>query len=210
MNCPLCSHPAKPYFEDPKEDRRYFHCTHCDLRFLDPAHHLSPAEEKLRYELHENDVNDVRYLNYMRPIADWIEGHCEPKSTGLDFGCGEGPALTQILESRGFTMRLYDPYYFTDTSYKNSRYDFCVAVEAAEHFYHPLKEFTHLKNCLNPKGALGIVTQLYRPTTDFASWYYRLDPTHVCFYSTTTFEWLRQELGFSIYQSDGTRLNWFS
>jgi len=179
------------------------------LRFLDPANLLNEKEEYLRYELHENDIADARYQNYMQPIADWVARNCSLGS-GLDFGCGKAPLLAKLLEEKGLNMRVYDPYYFADTSYRDSQYDFCVAVETAEHFYSPKKEIEHLISLLKTNGGLGFVTQLYHDKIDFKSWYYRLDPTHVCFYSQKTFAWIQNHFGFKSYQTDGVRFNWLA
>ncbi len=34
------------------------------------------------------------------------------------------------------------------------------------------------------------MTEVLAPATDVASWWYRRDPTHVCFYREVTFRWL--------------------
>jgi hypothetical protein len=41
------------------------------------------------------------------------------------------------------------------------------------------------------------MTELYNEGIDFASWYYKNDPTHVFFYSQETFEWIKKEFCFS-------------
>jgi len=210
MTCPLCTADAQFYFRDEKLDRRYFRCAICDLRFLDPAKHLAASEELARYELHKNDITDVRYQDYMRPIADWIQTRTTFRSHGLDFGCGKAALLAQMLNAKNYEMQIFDPYYCPDKTYQTKKYDFCVAVETAEHFYSPSYEFGHLKGLLKDTGGLGIVTALFHANINFSSWYYRLDPTHVCFYSTRTFDWIKCELGFLHYETDGIRLNWLS
>jgi hypothetical protein len=190
---------------DAKCEWRYFHCGICDLRFKDPAHHLSPALEKARYDLHQNEAGDVRYQAYMRPIAAWIEQHC-PEGQGLDFGCGKTPMLKNLLSRH--QMDWFDPYFHPDAGYKQKKYDFVAAIETVEHFYRPALDWEHMRTLLAPNGGLAAVTALFRESMDFASWYYRLDPTHVCFYSSRTFEWLRDHFGFRHYTTDGLRFNW--
>ena len=75
----------------------------------------------------------------------------------------------------------------------SGQYDFITCTEAAEHFYDPGKEFQLLANLLRPKGWLGLMTKLYSDEIDFTSWYYRRDPTHVCFYQRETMAWLAQK-----------------
>lgn len=210
VNCRLCSNHAEFYFHDEQPGRPardYFHCSICDLRFLHPSCHLNASEERARYELHDNNIDDVRYQDYMRPIAEWVERH-QPSGLGLDFGCGKGPVLAQLLQQKGFEIHLFDPYFFPDTGYSRLRYDFCTAIETIEHFYSPQKDLIHLKSLLKPEGGLGLVTLLYREGLDFESWHYRLDPTHVCFYSEKTFLWIQNHLGFKSYETDGIKLNW--
>ena len=37
------------------------------------------------------------------------------------------------------------------------------------------------------------MTRLVPDHEPFAQWYYKRDPTHVCFFSRTTFEWLADQ-----------------
>lgn len=206
MRCVLCTYEAVKFFTEDTLD--YYHCSNCDLRFLNPNKHLTAKDELERYQLHENNVEDVRYQNYLKPIFDWVTQNSKPRSYGLDFGCGEGPLLAQMLNKADYRISLYDPYFYPEKSYINNQYDFIVSTEAAEHFYNPLKEFTHLRSLLKPKGGLGIVTALYDKKIDFESWYYRRDPTHVSFYSKETFEWIKSKFDFKSYKTDHIRLNW--
>ncbi len=50
------------------------------------------------------------------------------------------------------------------------------------------------------------MTLFYDPDYDFNSWHYRLDPTHVTFYSMKTFEWLAKEFELSIVVNDRKRV----
>lgn len=208
MTCLLCSETADFYFEETPSKRRYFHCANCDLRFLDPAHHLNETDERHRYDLHENDMNDSRYRNYLTPIADWVKENSG--GDGLDFGCGKAPLLAELLQQRGCHMQVYDPYFFPDLSYREQSYDFCVAVEAIEHFYYPLKEIEQLTKLLKVNGSLGFVTQLFQDETNFSTWYYRLDPSHVCFFSKKTFAWIQSKFGFKRLHISGKRFIWLS
>ena len=40
------------------------------------------------------------------------------------------------------------------------------------------------------------MTDLYKETMNFEKWYYKNDETHVFFYHTNTFEWIKKELDF--------------
>ena len=65
----------------------------------------------------------------------------------------------------------------------------------AEHFRQPLEEFERLWSLLRPGGILGLMTRLREAGQDFAGWYYKKDPTHICFYSRTSFAWLARQFG---------------
>ena len=84
-------------------------------------------------------------------------------------------------------MQIFDPYFFADTTPLSMQYDFITCSEAAEHFYRPAEEFKKLVGLLHPGGILGIMTSLWDETIDFATWYYRKDPTHVVFYHQKSF-----------------------
>jgi hypothetical protein len=42
------------------------------------------------------------------------------------------------------------------------------------------------------------MTEILLSESEFADWWYHRDPTHVCFYQRTTFEWIASWLGFSV------------
>jgi hypothetical protein len=95
-----------------------------------------------------------------------------------------------MFEDAGFPMRLYDPYYAADPAILDREYGFVTCTEAAEHFARPGAEWERIAALVRPGGWIGVMTSLYNDTTSFADWYYKNDPTHVCFYARETFEWL--------------------
>lgn len=201
-SCVLCaSENVEPLQSTPGE---YFHCLVCDLRYLHPRARLSPAEERVRYDLHNNDPNDSRYLDFLRPLLVALEAQVPAGASGLDFGCGPAPVLADMFRTRGFKVETYDPFFQPQPPAVDAQYDFISSSEAAEHFYDPLREFTRLHAWLKPGGWLGIMTAMVEPQIDFANWYYRRDPTHVVFYSRATFQWLAGHLGFAapVFASD--------
>ena len=117
-------------------------------------------------------------------------------AAGLDYGAGPGPALARMFEEGGYTMSLYDPFFHPSVNVLAQKYDFITATEVAEHFHDPMREFERMRALLVPGGVVVIMTQLLTPAIDFASWYYKNDPTHVVFYSKRTFQWLQSRLGF--------------
>lgn len=193
-NCPLCNHKnAELFFErtDPRYGlRTYYHCSQCDLRFMDPQQHFNRCQEKERYDSHDNNPEDPRYLDFLNRLAQPVLNQLDQPSEGLDVGSGPGPAMHHLFEPHGHTLQHYDPFYANDKSLLQEQYDFVTCSETAEHFCEPAKEFQLLKNILNVGGWLGVMTYMIDPDIDFSDWWYPRDLTHVSFYSRDTFQWL--------------------
>lgn len=190
--CPLCGSDSNILFHEDKI-RRYRRCSSCALVFVEPQFHLSPADEKVEYDLHENDVNDPGYRRFLSRLLHPMLNRLEPESLGLDFGCGPAPALASMFAEHGQKMRVYDPFYAPDTSVLQDQYDFITASEVVEHLHHPATDFAQLFAHLKPGGVFGIMTKLVISQQAFANWHYIRDRTHVCFYSEPTFAWLADQ-----------------
>jgi SAM-dependent methyltransferase len=166
---------------------------------MDPVDRPSPEVERARYDTHENDPYDPRYRDFLRRVLDPLLPLLTPGSRGLDFGAGPGAALQAMLEESGHPTRIYDPFYAPDPIVLEDRYDFVTCTETAEHFHDPELEFRRLDGLLRPGGWLAIMTEILDDQTDFASWYYARDPTHVVFYRRTTLEWAADRHGWTVH-----------
>ena len=124
-----------------------------------------------------------RLLDPLRPCL-------KPGSEGLDYGAGPGPALAVMMREEGFDVRLYDPFFHPDRSALDRSYDFIACTETAEHFADPARELRLLHRMLRPSGWLGLMTGMIDSWSGFPQWHYHRDPTHVCFYSKRTMEWI--------------------
>ena len=102
----------------------------------------------------------------------------------------------------GIKMNCYDIYFFPNNDVLDLQYDFIGASEVCEHFYNPKKEFELLQSLLKPKGILFIMTLLYDDSIDFSNWSYKIDPTHVFFYTKKTIDWICQNYGFTLLEID--------
>jgi len=198
INCPLCKGTNRQIFSIPKLGCLYFDCLDCRLISMSKSNHLSHDQEYARYLLHHNDVSDVRYQNFVKDITCFVQNHIKPPATGLDFGSGPGPVVTQILRTHGYTMSCYDPYFANTPELLSNQYDFIVSCEVVEHFHHPAEEFVNFKQCLKANSPLIIKTLLFEDNLDFSNWYYAKDPTHVCFYRSHTFDWIAKKYQFSL------------
>ena len=107
--CPVCRASAPQPFMD-VGPRHYLMCAHCDARFLDPEQ-LPPRDiERAHYLTHENDPTDPRYRNFLSKLATPLLARLAPASSGLDYGCGPGPAperfqAKHLLRSKGALRR---------------------------------------------------------------------------------------------------------
>lgn len=198
LHCPLCSHGKVELFHDDTA-RQYLRCYHCELVFVPERFWLSLEEEKATYDLHENDVNDPGYQQFLTRLSGPLLERLAGPQQGLDFGCGPGPALSMLLEANGHRVKLYDPMYHNDPSALAISYDFICATEVIEHLHYPAATWSTLFSLLKPEGWLGIMTKLVRNKSAFAQWHYIRDLTHVCFYSKATFTYLAQLFNAELY-----------
>lgn len=183
--CCVCRAPAVlPFME--VEGLSYWKCPHCEARFLDPAQRPSPAQEHAEYLRHQNDVEDEGYRRFLSKLAGPLNERLKPGASGLDYGCGPGPALASMLREAGHEMALYDPFFAPDTAPLSRTYDFVTCTETAEHFFDPATEFDRLGALLKPGGWLAVMTCFQTEDAKFANWQYRQDPTHVVFYREAT------------------------
>ncbi|WP_372745729.1 class I SAM-dependent methyltransferase [Lutibacter sp.] len=194
MHCPLCNSKTKLLLNYNKKE--YYQCPNCSGISMNPAHFVSELEEITRYKTHNNDVNDIRYQNFVNPIVKSVLSDFDASNTGLDFGSGTGPVITKLLRDKAYEMTTYDPFFDNNLSALKTTYNFIVCCEVIEHFHNPLKEFKLLKSLLKPSGKLYCMTDLYKETINFEKWYYKNDDTHVFFYHTNTFAWIKKELDF--------------
>ena len=193
--CPLCCSGAEPFIV--LKGRAYYRCGTCEARFLHPAHYPGAEAEHAYYRLHENDADDPRYRRFLSRLADPLIARLAPGSSGLDYGCGPGPALAAMLREAGHRVALFDPFFVPDRSVLSARYDFVTCSEVAEHFHRPAQEFARLRGLVRPGGWLAVMTCFQTDDARFARWHYVSDPTHVVFYRETTLRHLADSWGWT-------------
>lgn len=194
MRCSLCNNNTQAFFQ--QKERFFYKCNHCQSILLNNELHLNNKEEKARYDKH-SDVINKGYQNFVSPIVKAVNKQHPNTDYGLDYGCGKSAIVQKMLINNGFNIAGYDPFYFPNTDSLNKRYHFITCCEVIEHFYNPKLEFNKLKQLLLPKGSLFFMTNLITPNTDFSTWWYKNDPTHVFFYSKQSFEYIYQTYHFS-------------
>lgn len=199
--CLLCSHKTKPFYEF--RNNNYYQCQSCSSLMLDPANYPSWEEEKEIYKTHNNDVEDIRYQNFVSPIVEAVKSSYNKNHKGLDFGAGTGPVITSLLEKEGYDINLYDPFFHFYPENLRKKYDYIICCEVIEHFHHPYDEFQDLSNILSSKGSIFCMTSLYDEGINFKNWNYKNDETHVFFYHKKALEWIKKEFAFSKLEIEG-------
>lgn len=183
--CPVCrAAMAEPFLSVDRRD--YWQCAVCEVRFLDPHQRPARESEYTHYLNHENHPEDPGYRRFLSKLAGPLLARLSPTSQGLDYGCGQGPALAAMLGEAGHAVALYDPFFHPDPAPLMLTYDFVTCTEAAEHFHRPADEFDRLMMLVRPGGWLAVMTCFQTDNTLFADWHYRKDPTHVVFYREKT------------------------
>lgn len=195
MDCHICLK-ATETFTHEKTDITYYHCSSCEYIFKSPECYQDLSSQKERYNLHENNEDDVGYIAYFQRFLDFtlpLVGH--PKRA-LDFGCGRTSLLASLLEKEGIVCDYYDPIYHPNTLDDSKKYELIVSTEVFEHLHSPKEVFESLIGRLEDGGYLAIQTQFHPNEIEaFKKWYYHQDPTHIVFFTTKTFKCLCEMYG---------------
>ncbi|MEM1401691.1 MAG: class I SAM-dependent methyltransferase [Pseudomonadota bacterium] len=186
--CPLCAgEHCSLYHQDAA--REYWICATCDLVHVPSGFFLSPEDERLEYEQHENSIGEPGYERFLSRLANPLLERLTLQSSGLDFGCGPAPALARMLEREGHRVAVYDAFFASDPRVFKQRYAFITATEVVEHLHEPGAELQRLWSLIEPGGWLAVMTKLVSDPEAFANWHYIRDPTHVCFFSRRSWQW---------------------
>lgn len=197
MKCNLCSSDTVFPLEFINPARRVFlRCPQCDLIFVPESHHLTSEEEVSRYKLHRNTLSNEGYVGMFLEKIAIVHQYCHGVKSVLDYGCGPGPVLAELLKRDGFSCDVYDPFFFPD--FPDGSYDLVISTEVFEHLRDIREELQKICGLIKPGGYLGVMTSLHDAVSDFENWWYKNDTTHICFFSALTFQWLANEYGFKI------------
>jgi SAM-dependent methyltransferase len=203
--CPLCRCDASKYLIfATRKKRRYWHCLLCDLVFVDREALPTLEQEREVYTFHQNSPDHPGYVEFLQRIIQPARAYLTPNMRGLDYGCGPGPTLSILLEREGIFCHNYDPIFFAEDP--QGPFDFIFATECFEHFHSPANELSRLTALLQPGGFLFIMTELWHEQTNFRTWYYKTDPTHVSFYHLKSFNFICRQYGFKILASHNSRI----
>lgn len=192
--CLLCHSDSTLFCEKP--NHLFYKCNTCQGIFRPRHTFFNALTEKMHYEQHNNDVNDLGYQNFVAPIVNEILKDFSPNDKGLDFGSGTGPVIAKLLQEKGYQVENYDVFFENVPERLMQKYNYISCCEVMEHFHSPLKEFELLHSMLLPNGKLYCKTELFKNQVLFENWYYKNDLTHVFIYQEETLHWIQKNLPF--------------
>jgi len=174
----------------------YYHCKSCEFIFKSPESYQDFKMQKERYNLHENNEDDVGYRAYFQRFLDFTLPLVHTPKNALDFGCGRTSLLAMLLNEEGIACDYYDPIYHPHTLQKYTKYDLIVSTEVFEHLHQPREVFEDLVHRLTKGGYLAIQTEFHsNEQISFEKWWYPQDPTHIVFFRVKTFKILCEIYG---------------
>ena len=203
-HCPLCTNDKNLLATRSINKRDFFLCPVCYLIFVDEKYLIAANDEKVRYEAHENGIEQAGYVDFLNKAIQPGLKYLKTGMEGLDFGCGPAPTLSILLERENIKCLNYDPFFFSEMP--KGKFDFVYATECFEHFYCPKKEIETIANMLLPGGYLIIMTYLWDNSENFPSWHYTNDITHVVFYHQKTIDFIASEFGFELLEIINNRV----
>lgn len=181
--------------------RAFLLCPHCDLIFVPKYWHLSARRQRSRYECHENSPDNAGYVARFERLLAAVRRCGHGIRQALDYGCGPGPVLVELMRAAGWDASGYDPFFAPDLDFTR-RFDLITATETIEHFANPAQEIRRMASLLRARGYLAVMSEWHPGEAGFGDWWYARDPTHVAFYSHKTLDYLCEALGFRLLYHD--------
>ena len=190
MECKLCK---SSDIKEIKVKEKYYYCNNCELIFIETDKLPDYDREHEVYCGHENTHENEGYVNMFKEFIDnYIIDYKNEIEDVLEYGCGPGPVLADLLEELDFNVYKYDPFFYPEFDYKNKKYDLITSTEVFEHFFDPKNEINKLVQLIKPGKYLAVMTSFHQGIEHFKDWWYKRDPTHVSFYSLKTFQYIEK------------------
>lgn len=188
MECKICG--SQHLKEITAHKQKYYGCANCHFIFIDESHLMTREEEFAEYELHENTIDNEGYvMMFERFMEEGLYPYVKTPKRVLDFGCGPGPVLAELMKRKGYEVEVYDIFYAPDKP--KGLFDAVTSTEVFEHFVNPLKEIELILSMMKKGAYMAVMTQ-YHPKDDeeFKKWWYNREDSHISFYTTETFEYI--------------------
>lgn len=202
--CPLCQAPYQDALVKGADERLYYKCNACLLIASDPRHQLSLAEESARYQTHQNSRESEGYVAFLRRLLSPMLNYMQPGMRVLDYGCGPGPTMSQLMAECGYSCDNYDPIFHAVPPVPP--YDVVVSTEVLEHLIDPARDIQKMIDLISVGGFLGVMTELWTNEEQFATWYYTRDKTHVVYYHMVTLNFIAKRFSLNLLWTDGSRV----
>lgn len=195
MNCLICGSTTKTEYDKQLKADYY----RCNCGFIFKSRIIDGQEEYDHYAKHNNTMENTGYVDMFKKLLSKVEAYIKPDKM-LDYGCGPGPVLAELLKNEGCFVKTYDKYFEHDIDFSEYQYSTIFMTEVIEHMDEPLKELTRLRNLLSEDGHLIIQTMFIQEPYD--SWWYRRDYSHISFFNVDVFEFIAKKIGFTILYTD--------
>jgi len=206
MQCKLCNNPVITIM-DLRNNWEFFHCRECEFIFKNPSNFVSKENELKQYNHHNNTMDSPGYVEMFENFIDATFGtNIDEIKNVLEFGSGPGPVFSELLKAKNLNVDLYDKYFSPQKVYEGKRYDLITSTEVIEHIEDTKDIFEFFSSHIKSGGYLALMTQFHtNDTEDFKKWWYKNDPTHICFFRPHTFEVLAKMSGFEVLKHDSKK-----
>lgn len=203
--CRLCGSGFTVEVLTPRDNILYHRCESCGYVAMDKRYRMTPEDEKLRYEQHNNNSGNEGYVKWLNTFLDFaLEPLPLQDASILDFGSGPEPVMAGLMAQRGYKVAIEDPFFAPGE--RPGRFDVITSLEVFEHLNNPFDVLSTLVNRLNDGGRICIGTKfLPESKDDFDSWHYRNDSTHIGFFTEQGLCNAAVRIGLSVERCDGIR-----
>jgi uncharacterized C2H2 Zn-finger protein len=203
MKCKICNHETASIIDE-RNNWEFFHCKKCEFIFKNPKHYVNSEDELKQYNNHNNTMKSSGYVEMFENYMDaTFKPYIKNINTVLEFGSGPGPVLSQLLKRQGLMVDIYDKFFSPKKVYEGKKYDLITSTEVIEHIKNPKEIFEFFESHIKKDGYLALMTQFHtNDAVEFKKWWYKNDPTHICFFRPKTFEVLASMNGFEVLKSD--------
>ena len=206
MKCLICKANTS-IIKDEKNNWEFFHCKKCEFIFKNPTDYVNAIDELKQYKNHNNSMESSGYVKMLKEFINiTFERHLKSIDNVLEFGSGPGPVLAELLKEKGLSVDIYDKYFSAKEVYRDKEYDLITSTEVIEHIDNPVKIFNFFKSHIKRSAYLALMTQFHtNDAKEFKKWWYKNDPTHICFFRPKTFEVLASMSGFIVLKHDSKK-----